>query len=160
MWYRDVFSILIRDVMVLSLFKCVRLMENLVLRLLCSIWWHLLLQQGNTYQGLHNCWLSVGNNAWKRSYTGSLKCFVICLISFRFILRVLPIEVACYASVEEITRAIKPLIEKNFPVESQSPVKVYSLYIPFLTIFRFQYHGASSFVINPLFNAKDQERNV
>lgn len=46
----------------------------------------------------------------------------------RFILRVLPIEVACYASVEEITRAIKPLIEKNFPVESQSPIKFAVLY--------------------------------
>ncbi|KAE8653515.1 THUMP domain-containing protein 1 homolog [Cucumis sativus] len=46
----------------------------------------------------------------------------------RFILRILPIEVACYASVEEITRAIKPLIEKNFPVESQNPVKFAVLY--------------------------------
>ncbi|XP_022154313.1 THUMP domain-containing protein 1 [Momordica charantia] len=46
----------------------------------------------------------------------------------RFILRVLPIEVACYASVEEISRAIKPLIEKNFPVESESPVKFAVLY--------------------------------
>ncbi|XP_022930547.1 THUMP domain-containing protein 1 homolog [Cucurbita moschata] len=46
----------------------------------------------------------------------------------RFILRVLPVEVACYASVEEISRAIKPLIEKNFPVESQSPKKFAVLY--------------------------------
>ncbi|KAL0558812.1 hypothetical protein IC582_003394 [Cucumis melo] len=46
----------------------------------------------------------------------------------RFILRILPIEVACYASVEEITRAIKPLIEKNFPIESQNAVKFAVLY--------------------------------
>lgn len=69
-------------------------------------------------------WISVRNEAWRSSYTGSLKCFIICLIYPRFILRVLPVEVACYASGEEISRAIKPLIEKNFPVESQSPKKV------------------------------------
>lgn len=42
----------------------------------------------------------------------------------RFLLRVLPIEVSCYASDEEITRAIKPLIEQHFPVETQTPHKV------------------------------------
>lgn len=36
----------------------------------------------------------------------------------------LPIEVSCYASDEEITRAIKPLIEQHFPVETQTPHKV------------------------------------
>jgi len=35
----------------------------------------------------------------------------------RFILRVLPAEVACYASEEEITKAISPLVEKYFPKE-------------------------------------------
>ncbi|TKW01238.1 hypothetical protein SEVIR_8G167400v4 [Setaria viridis] len=35
----------------------------------------------------------------------------------RFILRVLPVEVACYASEEEITKAISPLVEKYFPTE-------------------------------------------
>jgi tRNA acetyltransferase TAN1 len=35
----------------------------------------------------------------------------------RFILRVLPAEVACYASEEEITKAISPLVEKYFPTE-------------------------------------------
>lgn len=38
----------------------------------------------------------------------------------RFILRVLPAEVACYASEEEITKAISPLVEKYFPKECPS----------------------------------------
>ncbi|KAK1372362.1 THUMP domain-containing protein [Heracleum sosnowskyi] len=46
----------------------------------------------------------------------------------RFLLRVLPIEVSCYASDEEITRAIKPLIEQHFPVETQTPHKYAVLY--------------------------------
>ncbi|GAV65037.1 THUMP domain-containing protein [Cephalotus follicularis] len=46
----------------------------------------------------------------------------------RFILRVLPVEVACYASEEEISRAIKPLVEQHFPVETQSPQKFAVLY--------------------------------
>ncbi|KAK8683229.1 hypothetical protein V6N13_039294 [Hibiscus sabdariffa] len=46
----------------------------------------------------------------------------------RFILRVLPIEVACYSSEEEITRAMKPLIEQYFPVETQNPKKFAVLY--------------------------------
>ncbi|EOY32769.1 THUMP domain-containing protein 1 isoform 1 [Theobroma cacao] len=46
----------------------------------------------------------------------------------RFILRVLPVEVACYASEEEITRAIKPLIAQYFPVETQNPWKFAVLY--------------------------------
>lgn len=39
-------------------------------------------------------------------------------------LRVLPVEVTCYASEEEITRAIKPLILHYFPVETQTAIKV------------------------------------
>ncbi|KAE8705733.1 THUMP domain-containing protein 1 isoform 2 [Hibiscus syriacus] len=46
----------------------------------------------------------------------------------RFILRVLPIEVACYFSEEEITRAMKPLIEQYFPLETQNPRKFAVLY--------------------------------
>lgn len=46
----------------------------------------------------------------------------------RFILRVLPVEVSCYASEEEISRAIKPLIEQHFPVETQTPLKFAVLY--------------------------------
>ncbi|XP_061374157.1 uncharacterized protein LOC133316427 [Gastrolobium bilobum] len=46
----------------------------------------------------------------------------------RFILRILPIEVTCYASKEEISRAIKPLVEQNFPVETQNPFKFAVLY--------------------------------
>lgn len=42
----------------------------------------------------------------------------------RFILRVLPIEVACYASEEEISRAIKPLVEQYFPEGTENPHKV------------------------------------
>lgn len=42
----------------------------------------------------------------------------------RFILRILPIEMACYASEEEISKAIKPLVERYFPVETQIPQKV------------------------------------
>nr|XP_043632066.1 THUMP domain-containing protein 1 [Erigeron canadensis] len=41
----------------------------------------------------------------------------------RFILRVLPIEVTCYASEEEISRAIKPLIAQYFPTEPETPSK-------------------------------------
>ncbi|KAF3971140.1 hypothetical protein CMV_005244 [Castanea mollissima] len=46
----------------------------------------------------------------------------------RFILRILPIEVACYASEEEISRAIKPLVAEYFPVETQKPQKFAVLY--------------------------------
>eukprot|EP00261_Vitis_vinifera_P020831 XP_010651824.1 PREDICTED: uncharacterized protein DDB_G0290803 isoform X2 [Vitis vinifera] len=42
----------------------------------------------------------------------------------RFILRVLPVEATCYASEEEISIAIKPLVEQYFPVETQNPKKV------------------------------------
>ncbi|CAL5352368.1 unnamed protein product [Camellia sinensis] len=41
----------------------------------------------------------------------------------RFILRVLPVEVTCYASEDEITRAIQPLISQYFPVETQTALK-------------------------------------
>ncbi|KAF7827146.1 THUMP domain-containing protein 1 [Senna tora] len=46
----------------------------------------------------------------------------------RFILRILPIEVACYASEDEISKAIKPLVEHYFPMETQSPQKFAVLY--------------------------------
>ncbi|RDY03983.1 THUMP domain-containing protein 1, partial [Mucuna pruriens] len=46
----------------------------------------------------------------------------------RFILRILPIEVSCYASKEEISKAIKPLVEQYFPVETQNPQKFAVLY--------------------------------
>ncbi|XP_078148708.1 THUMP domain-containing protein [Carex rostrata] len=46
----------------------------------------------------------------------------------RFILRVLPVEIVCYASEEEITKAIKPLFEKHFPEDSSSPKKFAVLY--------------------------------
>lgn len=41
----------------------------------------------------------------------------------RFLLRVLPVELSCYASEEEISRAIKPVIERYFPVNTEAPVK-------------------------------------
>ncbi|XP_072961535.1 uncharacterized protein [Typha angustifolia] len=41
----------------------------------------------------------------------------------RFILRVLPAEVTCYASEDEITRAIKPLVDQHFPNEAPNPHK-------------------------------------
>jgi len=46
------------------------------------------------------------------------------LFIYRFIIRMLPIEVACYASEEEISRAIAPVVEKYFPVDTQDPLKV------------------------------------
>ncbi|THG03893.1 hypothetical protein TEA_029490 [Camellia sinensis var. sinensis] len=46
----------------------------------------------------------------------------------RFILRVLPVEVTCYASEDEITRAIQPLISQYFPVETQTALKNFSMY--------------------------------
>lgn len=42
----------------------------------------------------------------------------------RFLLRVLPVEVTCYTSDDEIRRAIKPVIEKYFPIETEKPHKV------------------------------------
>ncbi|KAG8638327.1 hypothetical protein MANES_14G005500v8 [Manihot esculenta] len=46
----------------------------------------------------------------------------------RFILRVLPIEVSCYASEEEISKAIAPVVAKYFPVDTQDPQKFAVLY--------------------------------
>ncbi|XP_020585757.1 THUMP domain-containing protein 1 homolog [Phalaenopsis equestris] len=46
----------------------------------------------------------------------------------RFILRVLPAEVTCYASEEEISKSIKPLIEQYFPLDTSSPLKFAVLY--------------------------------
>ncbi|KAL2510881.1 THUMP domain-containing protein [Abeliophyllum distichum] len=46
----------------------------------------------------------------------------------RFLLRVLPIEITCYASDEEIRRAIKPVIEQFFPEETQNPLKFAVIY--------------------------------
>ncbi|XVE78940.1 hypothetical protein DITRI_Ditri14bG0018400 [Diplodiscus trichospermus] len=46
----------------------------------------------------------------------------------RFILRVLPVEVSCYASEDEITRAMKPLVVQYFPVETQNARKFAVLY--------------------------------
>ncbi|XP_015059140.1 THUMP domain-containing protein 1 homolog [Solanum pennellii] len=46
----------------------------------------------------------------------------------RFILRVLPVEVTCYASEEEIGKAITPLITKYLPAESDTPKKFAVLY--------------------------------
>ncbi|XP_010273314.1 PREDICTED: THUMP domain-containing protein 1 homolog [Nelumbo nucifera] len=46
----------------------------------------------------------------------------------RFILRVLPVEVTCYASEEEISKAIKPLISRYFPADAQMPQKFSVLY--------------------------------
>ncbi|XP_047330865.1 THUMP domain-containing protein 1 [Impatiens glandulifera] len=41
----------------------------------------------------------------------------------RFLLRVLPVEVTCYASEEEITKSIEPLIAKYFPAEAETAEK-------------------------------------
>lgn len=46
----------------------------------------------------------------------------------RFILRVVPAEMTCYASEEEISKAIKPLIAQYFPNEGSSPQKFAVLY--------------------------------
>ncbi|KAK1278600.1 hypothetical protein QJS04_geneDACA023855 [Acorus gramineus] len=46
----------------------------------------------------------------------------------RFILRILPVEVASYASEEEISKAIKPLIDQHFPTEAPTPKKFAVLY--------------------------------
>lgn len=55
------------------------------------------------------------------------------LATSRFILRILPIEVSCYASKEEITKAIQPLVEQNFPAETENPHKVIILCIGLVT---------------------------
>ncbi|KAL6009983.1 hypothetical protein ACLOJK_000414 [Asimina triloba] len=41
----------------------------------------------------------------------------------RFILRVLPVEATCYASEEEVSKAIKPFIARYFPTEAETPHK-------------------------------------
>lgn len=46
----------------------------------------------------------------------------------RFLLRILPIEVACYASVEEISNAMKPLITIHFPADAPTVSKFAVLY--------------------------------
>ncbi|KAK1295567.1 Protein FAR1-RELATED SEQUENCE 4 [Acorus calamus] len=46
----------------------------------------------------------------------------------RFILRILPVEVASYASEEEISNAIKPLVARHFPTEAPTPKKFAVLY--------------------------------
>uniref|UniRef100_A0A2P2NFP6 Uncharacterized protein MANES_14G005500 n=1 Tax=Rhizophora mucronata TaxID=61149 RepID=A0A2P2NFP6_RHIMU len=46
----------------------------------------------------------------------------------RFILRVLPIEVACYASEEEISKAIAPVVTRYFPVDARDPQKFAVMY--------------------------------
>ncbi|CAL0332025.1 unnamed protein product [Lupinus luteus] len=46
----------------------------------------------------------------------------------RFILRILPIEATCYASKEEISKAMQPLVERYFPSETQNPQKFAVLY--------------------------------
>ncbi|KAJ9139744.1 hypothetical protein P3X46_030449 [Hevea brasiliensis] len=46
----------------------------------------------------------------------------------RFILRVLPIEVSCYASEEEISKAMTPVVAKYFPVDTREPQKFAVLY--------------------------------
>lgn len=52
--------------------------------------------------------------------------FLLLLTVFRFILRLLPVELTCYASAEEIATTAKPLVEQHFPTgEDQSPIKVY-----------------------------------
>ncbi|KAK8959528.1 hypothetical protein KSP40_PGU010595 [Platanthera guangdongensis] len=48
----------------------------------------------------------------------------------RFILRVVPVEVTCYASEEEVSKSIKPLIEHYFPVDT--PLKLLPLYFAVL----------------------------
>ncbi|OIV94943.1 hypothetical protein TanjilG_22140 [Lupinus angustifolius] len=46
----------------------------------------------------------------------------------RFILRILPIEATCYASKEEISKAMQPLVERYFPSETENPQKFAVLY--------------------------------
>ncbi|KAF5730844.1 THUMP domain-containing protein 1 isoform X1 [Tripterygium wilfordii] len=46
----------------------------------------------------------------------------------RFILRVLPVEVACYSSEGEISKAMETLVGHYFPVETENPHKFAVLY--------------------------------
>ncbi|XP_028796493.1 uncharacterized protein LOC114751864 isoform X2 [Neltuma alba] len=52
----------------------------------------------------------------------------------RFILRILPIELACYASEEEISKAIKPLLERYFPLETQTPQKLQNQFLDLIKL--------------------------
>ncbi|XP_050221830.1 uncharacterized protein LOC126672001 [Mercurialis annua] len=46
----------------------------------------------------------------------------------RFLLRVLPVEVSCYPSEEEISKAMGAIVEKHFPADTQNPQKFAVLY--------------------------------
>lgn len=46
----------------------------------------------------------------------------------RFILRMLPVQVSCYSSEEEISRAMKSIVEQYFPAETENPKKFAVLY--------------------------------
>lgn len=117
-------------VMELSLYKCARKMEIPAQKILSNTWWLLLLQPRNMYQGLFLTffpyflsveWFLTGSNYFLNLSSVGWKCDFFT----RFLLRVLPVEVSSYTSEEEIKRAIKPIIDKYFPEESQVPRKVY-----------------------------------
>lgn len=99
-------------------------------------------RQGNQYQG--SC-ITLSYTLEYRELalnkhlmvTGTKLC-TLCIFVRRSILRVLPIELACYTSEEEISRAIKPLVAQYFPLETQSPQKVrsfISLIISYLSVY-------------------------
>lgn len=99
-------------------------------------------RQGNQYQG--SC-ITLSYTLEYRELalnkhlmvTGTKLC-TLCIFVGRSILRVLPIELACYTSEEEISRAIKPLVAQYFPLETQSPQKVrsfISLIISYLSVY-------------------------
>ncbi|CAN0901823.1 THUMP domain-containing protein 1 homolog [Linum grandiflorum] len=46
----------------------------------------------------------------------------------RFLLRLLPIEVSCYPSEEEISRAVAPIFAKYFPADASEPQKFAVMY--------------------------------
>jgi len=103
--------------MVWYLFKCGRKTETKAPTKLLTGSWHQQHRLGNICRG--KLLVSI-----LRRMTIRRRNADTVLSTSRFILRILPIEVSCYASKEEISKAIQPLVEQYFPVETQNPQKV------------------------------------
>lgn len=111
--------------MVLSLFKCTNDLESLALVKLCNTWWLKLLRQGSICQGpffIPSQFLSI----LLVNTTKEQNLFKCQALFSRFILRLLPVELTCYASELEISKAIQPLVAEYFPSEAPTPQKVWS----------------------------------
>jgi hypothetical protein len=133
-WNRGFLQASIQVAMVASSFKCTKETETLVQLRLYKTWCLRLPQPANICPGSYLMLLESIIPCSLSLIFQDIISYVVCsyflayrLTSWlysRFLLRVCPAEVVCYASEEEITRAISPLVEKYFPKESPSGHKV------------------------------------